>query len=97
MRPVAKEKIGAIGLPPRPFLYTLDQIGDMLAMTPKELKRYVWFGDRDVGTRPKKALLAKNIALETSDVPVWRVAEQELLRWLRASGFRVHERGFVLY
>lgn len=66
-------------LPPRLFLYTLDQIGDMLQVDPKKL---VHFDGRSVGVRPPDKILARNIA-PAGTTPEWRVSEDEFIRWMR--------------
>lgn len=84
-----------VGLPPRPFLYSLDQVADLVAVDLATLrKRHVFYDRVSPGIPPRDLLLARNIAAD-SDKPVWRVAERELLRWLRYRGFRVHSRGWL--
>ena len=83
----------AIGLPIRPFLYTLDQIGTMLVLTEAQVHKDVHFEGRAPGARPRDKMVARNIA-GPNDPPEWRVAERELLRWLRVKGFRFYERGW---
>ncbi len=89
------EDADAVGLPQRPFLYTLDQIATLLAVDEAALRASVHFEGRSVGARPVKKMLARNIAPEGRR-PDWRVAERELIRWLRTKGFRFYERGWVL-
>ncbi len=84
----------AIGLPLRPFLYTLDQIGTMLVLDEKAVKKRVHFEGRAPGVRPRDRLLARNIS-PVDLPPEWRVAERELVRWLKVMGFRLYERGWV--
>lgn len=84
------------GLPPKAFLYTLDQIAYMLSMTEQTLKRtYIYFDTVHVGKPPKDKLLARNIAPDDSKTPEWRVSEKEFTRWLKRIGFRVYDRGIV--
>lgn len=84
-----------VGLPPRPFLYTLDQISVLLDLKENTLnQRYVYFEGRSIGTRRKDLLAARNIAPDT-DKPDWRVAERELVRWMKVKGFKYYERGAV--
>ena len=81
-----------LGLPVRPFLYTLDQIASLIAMDLKLFKRtHLYFDGRSVGPKKKGQMLARNIAVE-GETPDWRVTEQELIRWLRFAGFRVYDR-----
>lgn len=83
-----------IGLPIRPFLFTLDQIATLIATSPSVVRsRYTFFEGRTVGKRQADRLLARNIANPGED-PDWRVAEAELIRWLRRKGFRFYERGY---
>lgn len=82
-----------MGLPPRPFLYTLDQIAGLIQVTETTLAvKYIYFEGRSTGQKLGRHMLARNIALPTED-PEWRVAEMELLRWLRFKGFRIYETG----
>ena len=71
------------GLPSRPFLYTLDQMVDILRYSSeKELVKSVYFENRSVGPCPKEKMLARNIA-GPDDSPEWRVEEDEFIRWMR--------------
>jgi hypothetical protein len=84
-----------VGLPPKPFLYTLEQIAEFIAVSPATLRaRYVYFDRRSPGAPPRDELLARDISGPDDD-PEWRVAEGELIRWLRIKGFRVTQRGWV--
>jgi hypothetical protein len=77
-----------VGLPYRPFLYTLDQIAVMLSMPQtKLLQRYLYFDGRSTGRKGLDLMLARNIADDESEAE-WRVAEKELLRWMKRKGFR---------
>jgi hypothetical protein len=82
----------AVGLPPRPFLYTVDQISVMLDISEAEvLRSYIYFENRSVGTRKIDLMCARNIA--PKDQPAeWRVAEREFIRWMKTKGFRHYER-----
>lgn len=85
----------SVGLPVRPFLYTLDQIAMLLVVTQDALERsYLHFDGRHPGARPIDKMLCRNIAPVT-EPPDWRVAERELIRWMRRAGFRVYERGYA--
>lgn len=84
-----------MGLPPRPFLYTIDQLSTVLSISVPALRRtYLFFENRSTGIRPPDRMLARNIA-PADEKPEWRVAEGELIRWMRAKGFRYHERGWI--
>lgn len=95
-----------VGLPPRAFLYTLDQIAEMLSVSTRHIQtRYVYYDGLNVGVQPKKLLMARNIAPDYRPPShaepdghgkaEWRVAEAELIRWLKYMGFRIYDRGWV--
>lgn len=90
-----RESKGNIGLPPRPFLYTLGQVADLVATKPTTLDKWLWYEGRNIGPRPRDRMVTRSIAPAT-EAPAWRVAENELLRWLKVMGFRVHDRGFII-
>ena len=84
-----------MGLPPRTFLYTLDQIAQMIEVELPTLRsRHIHFEGRSVGKQPLDRMLARDIS-SGDDPPEWRVAENEILRWLKKKGFRVTMRGWV--
>ena len=95
-----------MGLPPRTFLYTFDQIAALLQVEVATVKnRYIYYDGLNVGAIPRKVMLARNIdpeyRLPTLEEPEgygkaeWRVAEAELIRWLRVMGFRIYDTGWV--
>lgn len=82
-------------LPPRPFLYTLDQISALINVDLKYLKgRYIYYANRSLGPHYPDLILARDIAPLGVSTD-WRVAEQEFARWLRKKGWRLHQRGWV--
>jgi imidazolonepropionase-like amidohydrolase len=83
------------GIPLRVFLYTLDQISVMVEIPVATLeKSYIYFEGRTIATfRPEK-MRARNISAR-EDIPEWRVADKEVIRWLKNRGFKVIERGWV--
>jgi hypothetical protein len=84
-----------VGLPVKPFLYTLDQIAFLISIEERTLKTsYLFYQDRSVGAPPKNKIRAVHIA-PTGETPNWRVAEREFVRWLRYKGFRYQERGWI--
>jgi hypothetical protein len=84
-----------VGLPARPFLYTMDQISAILDVDIRTVAtQYLYFEGRSTGVRDKHFMLARNIA-PPDERPDWRVAERELIRWMRVKGFRYYERGTV--
>jgi hypothetical protein len=70
-------------LPYRPFFYTLDQVADILQVDLDSLKATrVYYEGRTAGPPPKTLLVARNV--NPSGVkPEWRIAESELLVWMR--------------
>lgn len=74
------------GLPFRPFLYTLDQIQDLLLVN--DLNPLLYWDGRSTGIH--KQFLIKTINIMPDGVkPEWRVEEVELLRWMRHKNFRL--------
>jgi hypothetical protein len=87
-----------VGLPPRVFLYSLDQIAAMIDVPITELVgRYVFFDGRSEGSPRQypRSFMARNISPEGESRQDWRVAEKELIRWLRHIGFRIYEVGYI--
>lgn len=83
------------GLPARVFLFTLDQIAQMINVGERTLKNdYIHFAERTPGARPKRKMMARNIAPEDVS-PDWRVTEEEFKRWMRHMGYRLYEVGRV--
>lgn len=84
-----------IGLPLRPFLYTVDQLCTILQVTEQHLHTMVLYHvGRDVGIKDRHHMEARNIA-RPNEKAEWRVAEQELKRWMRTKGFKFYDRGTV--
>ncbi len=87
-----------LGLPPRPFFYTLDQIAGLLGIQEDYLRRaYIHFAGRTTGQPSLDKILAANMAPPgedgvSVDKPDWRVSEDEYIRWLRRKGFYVTEK-----
>lgn len=87
--PVAHDKIG---LPPRVFLYTIDQLSVMLDLPEARIKAaYLYFDGRSIGSRRKDLMICRNIA-PANEPPDWRVAEREFIRWMRTKGYRWYDR-----
>lgn len=94
MSELRENTVRDIGLPIRPFLYTLDQIGVLLSLNTSRLQVYIHYDGRSVGRPKRDKLLARNIA-PLGEAADWRVPESELIRWLRNRGFRVRESRWV--
>lgn len=95
-----------VGLPIRTVLYTIDQVATMLALEPRTVKAsYLYLDGINVGSIPKRVMLARNIDPDFEPPshsnpdgkgkPEWRIAEHELIRWLKEMGFRIYDRGWV--
>lgn len=87
-------KTDRIELPPRDFLYTLDQIATLTEIPLDTLKRsYIFYEGRNVGVCPKTKLKARDISADTK--PDWRVTERGFVQWLRFKGFKYHSRSYL--
>jgi hypothetical protein len=85
----------AVGLPPRVFLYTLDQVASLIEFDLLRFKTgMVYYDNRSVGAKRSHDLVAINIA-RPGETPEWRVTEPELIRWLKAKRIRVYLRGWT--
>lgn len=83
----------SVGLPVKPFFYTLDQIATLLSVEEDRLKKaYIYFDGRSTGRRRPDLMISVNIAPDT-EKPEWRVEQRELVRWMKAKGFKYHEYG----
>lgn len=79
-------------LPVRPFLYTLDQLASILAMSEEDVARKcIYFQGRSTGVRSSRLMIAHNIA-SAKEEPAWRVSERELIRWMKLKGFVYYEK-----
>lgn len=82
-----------VNLPIRPFLYTLDQVATLLGYnSAKQLQAagHLFYSGRQPGRPTVRDMVARNIS-DDGKPPEWRVAERELVRWLKSRGFKVHE------
>jgi hypothetical protein len=83
-----------VGLPPRIFFYTPDQIATLFELDVQYVMQTLLFYEkREPGIVPRNKLRAINIAPE-GEAPVWRVAESNLIAYLKAKGIRFYERGY---
>lgn len=74
--------------PVRTFLYTLDQVAYILDVSQEKLNAsYIYYVGRSGGPGKRHFIAARNIG-EPGATPEWRVAENELMRWMRLKGFR---------
>lgn len=94
--PPRESPASSVGLPIRPFLYTIDQICSLTMISEQALQKFLYYEFRSSGQKPPSTMLARNIS-QRDDRPDWRVAEKEFIRWLRFKQFRVYETGSVKY
>lgn len=88
--------IANTGMPLRVFLFTLDQIATMMNVPQVSLeKRFIWFEGRSVGVKHPRKMSARNIEPDETAKPDWRVADKEVIRWMKLIGFVYVERGYV--
>lgn len=81
-----------IGLPVRPFLYTLSQIATLLSMSEDMLhRRIIFYEGRSVHRRKPDELQFINIAKRDEKPAIWMCSEEELVRWARFKGFKVRD------
>ena len=84
-----------VGLPPVTFLYTLDQVANMLCMSVESfVSKYVYFMMVSRGVKSPHEMMARNIA-KPGDKPDWRIPQAEFVRWLKLKGFKVQALGRV--
>ena len=80
-----------VKLPPRLFLYTLDQVAYCISVSEVTLKkRFLYLEGRSMGVHRSGLIMCRNIA-EPDVRPDWRVAENELIRWMKFKGFLFSE------
>ena len=92
---MARSEAERIGIPVRPFLYTVDQIATLLNLSEQKVHVNVLYHEgRDIGMSRKDQMTARNIA-RREDKPDWRVTERELVRWMKVKGFEFYERGWA--
>ena len=84
-----------IGLPPRPFLYTVDQLSLLTGIPEQSLYRqYLYMEGRSIGIKDRHHITARNVA-RPDEKPDWRVAEKEFIRWMKLKGFKFYDTGTV--
>jgi hypothetical protein len=94
--PPKKRDADRVGLPIRPFLYTLDQIATILSVSEVHVKSaYIYFDGRSIGIKDKSQMRAIDIA-PPNQKPDWRVSQKELVDWLNFKGFLIYEMGTII-
>lgn len=85
----------SVGLPSRPFLYTIDQVAMLLAVSESYVKlEYAHWQGRSIGIPSQDRIVFRNIA-PNGAAPEWRCSEREVIRFLKYKGYKYYERGFV--
>lgn len=80
-----------IALPVRIFLYTLDQLAALLNVDEDTLRtRYLYFRGLSTGVQGNR-MMARNIEPDPGEKARWRVAESEVLKYLRNKGFTIDQ------
>lgn len=83
-----------LGLPPRIFFYTVDQIATLTELSSDHIKKkLLHYEGRSPGITPRGKMHAVNFSPE-GEKPEWRVSEQQLVRYLKYLGIRFYERGY---
>ena len=84
-----------LGLPPRVFFYTVDQICGILELDENYVKKnMLHYEGRSAGIAPRGKLRAINVA-PPGEKPEWRISERSLMRYLKAAGMKFYERGYA--
>ena len=92
---MSKDDPSGIGLPARPFLYTVDQISVLVGVPERTLhQQHLYHEGRDIGIKDRHHLTARNIA-RPEDKPDWRISEREFIRWMKLKGWKYYDRGTV--
>jgi hypothetical protein len=84
-----------VQLPPRLFLYTMDQVAVILDVTIDQVRQHLaYYEGRSVGRSRKEEIRFRNIAAP-DEKPDWRVTEHDLVRWLKFKGYKFYDRGYI--
>lgn len=85
-----------IALPIRPFLYTVDQLAQLLSLSEDYIRlRLLYYEGRSTGAVRKDLMRAINIAAASELKAEWRVSDFEFRKWMRFKGFKYYERGHL--
>ncbi len=84
-----------MGLPIRPFHYSVDQIAEILSLSTNRVRvHYIYYEGRHTGLAPKDRMVAKNLNPTPGQVD-WRVSEVEFIRWLKRQGYRIYDTSYL--
>lgn len=82
----------AVFVPKRTFLWTIDQIATMLALSEARVRQeFLYYPGRSSG-QVNGRMIARNINLDQKASPEWRVSDEEWSAFLRRKGFRAELR-----
>jgi hypothetical protein len=85
----------SVGLPTRPFLYTIDQVAMLMSVSESYVHlEYAHYDGRSIGIPSPDRIVFRNIAPKGA-LPEWRCSEREIIRFLRHKGYKYYERGFM--
>lgn len=85
-----------IALPIRPFLYTVDQLAQLLSLDESYIRNnLLYYEGRSTGAVRKTLMRAVNIAADGELKAEWRVSDFEFRKWMRFKGFKYYERGHL--
>lgn len=82
--------MGDTKLPPRAFLYAPEQIAQMLNVAEHTVRNHLYYEGRSTGIKSPDRLRAINVAPD-AEKPIWRIEENEVVRWFRYRGIRLYE------
>lgn len=81
-----------IDLPPKPFLYTIDQVATLISVPMNGIKKHLFYRGVDTGRSPGHLMRAIDISNPEDAFHDWRVEEAELVRWMRKRGVSTYRR-----
>lgn len=92
-----KRESKSVGIPFKSFLYTLEQVADMIQVDLVSFqKKYVHYDSRTPGIKRADKFFARNVS-PMGEKPEWRITDTEVLRWFKSKGYKVIERGWALF
>lgn len=87
----SEKNIKTIGLPPLVFMFTVDQIASMLAVSEKRvMEAFLYYGERTTGRMPRHQMRTINIA-PSNEKAEWRIPSREFLAWCKRMGVKISD------
>lgn len=69
----------------------------MLSMSePEFISQFVYYNGRVTGRQSPRKLKTVNIQPDENGLPMWRISEGELIRWLKLLGVKIYSRGRIV-